>query len=500
MNKNYEQLKAHSKKIETLNSIQALLGWDQETFMPQGAEEFRSEQLMTLAGMIHAEQTSPQFKAELEKLIDLKTGKIFESGLDERQQAALREWLRAYKIEVALPKEFVESFAQLCSQSMMLWKSAKEKNDFSIFAPALTKIIEAVKKKAEYLGYEEHPYDALLDLYEPGAKTSEIKKLFGNLKTKIRELLQKITQQPQPDDSFLFGNFDSTKQLEFGKTLLNAIGFDFHYGRLDQSAHPFSSSPHPTDNRITTRIHPTSLMSNLSAILHEGGHALYEAGLPAEEFGTPLAKAISLGIHESQSRWWETRIGQSLPFWKHFYPELQKTFGGSIQKISLDQFYKAFNKVEPSYIRIEADEVTYPLHVILRFELELELIEGTLKVEDLPKAWNAKMTELLGITPKTNAEGCLQDIHWSMGSFGYFPTYTLGNIYAAQLFEQFEKEFPDWTSQVEQGKLLFIREWLKNNIHRYGMQYRGRDLLRKITGREVTEAPYLHYLEAKYLS
>lgn len=494
----YQHLRELSKNIETLNSIQSILGWDQETYMPPGAEDFRSEQLKTLAGIIHREQTSPHFKAALEKLISLETGEVLDPKLGERERAALREWRRAYLIENALPHEFVEQFAQLCSQSMVKWREAKEKNDFSLFAPWLKKIIAAVKKKADYLGYQEHPYDALLDLYEPGAKTAEIKKLFGNLKNEIKELLQTIGKEKQEEGTFLHGSFDAEKQMVFGKELLREMGFDFQKGRLDLSAHPFSASAHPTDNRITSRIHPTSLMSHIMATLHEGGHALYEAGLPEEDFGTPLGKAISLGIHESQSRWWETRIGLSLPFWKHYYPKLQKTFNGELTAVPFDRFYRALNKVSPSYIRIEADEVTYPLHVILRFELEVELIEGKLEVEDLPKRWNKKMEELLGVSPKKDSEGCLQDIHWSMGSFGYFPTYTLGNIYAAQLFETFEKEFPLWQKEVEEGKLLFIRKWLKENVHRHGMQYQGKELIKRITGKEISSVPYLNYLKGKY--
>lgn len=494
----YNHLREISKNIETLNSIQSILGWDQETYMPPDAEDFRSEQLKTLAGIIHAEQTSPKFKAALEKLIDLKTGEVLDPALGERERAALREWRRAYLLENALPQEFVEAFAQLCSQSMVKWREAKEKNEFSLFAPWLKKIIEAVRKKAEYLQYQEHPYDALLDLYEPGAKTKEIKKLFTNLKSEISTLLKSLKERKQEQGAFLHGSFDSGKQMNFGKELLKDMGFDFRKGRLDLSAHPFSSSAHPTDNRITSRIHPSSLMSHIMATLHEGGHALYEAGLPKEEFGTPLGKAISLGIHESQSRWWETRIGLSTPFWKHYYPKLQTTFNGELYSIPFERFYQALNKVNPSLIRIEADEVTYPLHVILRFELEVELIEGKLEVEDLPRAWNKKMEELLGISPKKDAEGCLQDIHWSMGSFGYFPTYTLGNIYAAQLFETFEKEFPLWKNEVENGNLLFIREWLRENIHRHGMQYQGKELIKRITGKEVSELPYLNYLKGKY--
>ena len=276
------------------------------------------------------------------------------------------------------------------------------------------------------------------------------------------------------------------------------MGYGPQNGRLDLSSHPFSSASHPTDSRITTRIHKTSLISCISVILHEAGHALYEMGLPKEHYGSPLGDAISLGMHESQSRWWETRIGQSKPFWQHYMPLLKDQFKGTLDHINLENFYKALNKVEPSLIRVEADEVTYPLHVILRFEMECALIEGSLKVIEIPEAWNAKMKELLGISPTNNTEGCLQDIHWAMGGFGYFPTYTLGNIYASQLFEPFAKQHPDWEKMVSSGELHFITKWLNEAVHKHGKRYNSQEILKLATGNESTATPYINYLQNKY--
>lgn len=497
-NDDFEKLHAISRYARTLGGVYSILEWDQETNMPPGAAASRAEQIKNVAGLIHKERTSPQFKSALDHMIDLKTGKIKTKGLSKRQEAALKEWRKDYQKDTALPQSFVEEFAELCSQSQLAWRHAKKENTYLHFAPFLDKIIQMCRKKADYLGYNDHPYDALLDLYEPGMTTREIAQLFGGLRKSITTLLKKIVSAKQVNDKFLFGKFNHKKQLAFGEMLLREMGYDMNKGRLDLSAHPFSSSSHPSDSRITTRIHPSSLMSNISTILHEGGHALYEMGLPIQDFGTPLCEAISLGIHESQSRFWETRIGQCKPFWEHYFPLLQKSFGGGLEKVRLDHFYKAINKVEPTMIRVEADEVTYGLHVILRFELEFELIDGTLSVRDLPEAWASKMKELLGITPKTNIEGCLQDIHWSMGSFGYFPTYTLGNLYASHLFEAFEDAFPDWNKRVAQGDLIFIRDWLHKNVYQYGRQYSAKDLLKKVTGKPFSEKAFINYLNKKY--
>ncbi len=495
--KDYEKLAELSRRGRTLTGISFLLDWDQETFMPQDGAAIRGDQQQIMAGIIHEERTGKNYVNALAKLVDLKNGKLKGKTLGERQKAAVREWHRDWKIENALPKKFVEEFAKLSSQSMDVWKNARKANSFQQFAPFLEKIVEMNRKKAEYIGYDEKPYDALLDLYEPGVTSKIITPLFEKLKKFLVDKVKKIKAQKEIDDSFLEGKWDADKQLAFGRKILEDMGYDFNKGRLDLSAHPFSSSIHPYDSRITTRLTNPSIISNVSTSLHEGGHSLYEMGLPVEDYGTPLSEAISYGIHESQSRWWETRIGLSKPFWEHYLPLLKKEFP-AFSKVNLETFYKAANKVEPSLIRVEADEVTYSLHVILRYEMEDALIHGKLKIRDVPEAWNEKMVKYLGVKPDSNANGCLQDVHWSMGAFGYFPSYTIGNLYAAQFFEAFAKQHPDWEKRVAKGDLVFIKEWLNNHIHKYGKQYSSQELLKKVTGKEFTVQPYLDYIESKY--
>lgn len=498
LNQDYEHLHQISRTARILAGVSSILDWDQETYMPSDSAGIRAEQLKVLAGITHKHKTGKKFANHLAKLIDLKTGKILEKNISERQQAALRLWRRDYLIDKALPQKFVEDFAKLTSQSMNVWRNAKKENAFHQFAPFLEKIVNMVRKKADLIGYKEHPYDALLDLYEPDITTREVTTLFKDLRRSIAPLLKKIMASKSHDDSFLFGKFSHEQQMKFGHLLLNAMEYDFSKGRLDLSAHPFSSASHPTDSRITTRIHPTSLMSNISAIMHECGHALYEMGLPVEEYGSPLGEALSLGMHESQSRFWETRIGLSKPFWGYFLPLLKGHFKGKLDSVSLDAFYAAINKVEPSLIRIEADEVTYPLHVVLRFEIELELIEGKLSVRDLPEAWHVKIHELLGVTPKTNSEGCLQDIHWSMGAFGYFPTYALGTMYASHLFKGFEKNHPNWKENVSKGELGFIKNWLHGAVYQHGRRFPSKELLQKATGKPFSADAFVDYLTDKY--
>lgn len=493
----YKHLHAVSRDVRTLHGISSILDWDQETYMPSDAASIRAEQRRVLAGLIHKQQVGRPFVAALEKLINLKTGKILGKKLSQEQCAALREWRRDYLIEKAFPKHFVEAQAKLTSQAMHVWHHAKHQNTYQTFAPFLDQIITMSRRKADLLGYKNHPYDALLDLYEPGMTTADVTELFTPLRISINKLIKKVVASQHVDDSFLYGDFPHDQQMEFGHLLLKALNYDMSKGRLDLSEHPFSSSAHPTDSRITSRIHPKALMSHLFAVLHEAGHSLYEMGLPVEHYGSPLGEARSLGVHESQSRWWETLIGHSKPFWSHFYPLLQQHFKG-LKSVSLDRFCRAINKVKPSFIRIEADEVTYSMHVILRFELEKALIEGSLSVRDLPEAWNAKMQELLQITPQTNAEGCLQDIHWSMGALGYFPTYTLGNLYAAHLFQGFAKEHPNWQKRVAEGELLFIKTWLHDSVYQHGRRFSSQELLQKATGKPFTADAYVHYLTQKY--
>lgn len=498
MEKEYQKLWKQGRTIHTLQGIVSQLDWDQETHMPEAAAEIRSEQVKVLAGLIHKEKIGRKFTAPLEKLMDIKTGEIHASHLSPRQQSALREWRRDYLIEVALPKRFVEEFAKLSSQAIVAWREARRTNNFKAFSPYLKKIVAFNRKKADYIGYQKHPYNALLDLYEPGMTADTVSDIFQNLKENNIQLLRKITQAPQVDDKKLYGSYPFDEQLTFSKKLLEAMGYNFKQGRLDISTHPFCSSAHPTDNRITTRLQPDNIFSCISTVLHEGGHALYAMGLPTADFGSPLGDAISMGIHESQSRFWETRIGLSQPFIAYVLPLLKQTFPNNLQGVDVDYCYRGINKVEPTFIRVEADEVTYPLHVILRFELELALIEGSLSIADLPHAWNEKMEKYLGIIPPNDQQGCLQDIHWSMGAFGYFPTYALGNLYAAQLFKTFASQNPDWQTKVAQGNFDFIRSFLNQHVFRYGREYRGQELIKKITGKEFAAHDFIAYLQEKY--
>lgn len=496
----YQQLAELSKKATLLHSIFTILEWDQETYMPPKAIQVRSSEIELLASLVHKERTSDSFVKLLGALIDLKTGKVIARDLQEAQQAALRQWHRDYVKTVKLPSSFVEEFARVTSTSMHAWKEAKRTNDFALFCPHLEKVVELCRKKAELFGYKDHPYDALLDEFEPDMTTKVVKVLFERLKTPLIYLLKEIQTKPQPDSSFLHQMYPHEQQLRFAKKMLAAMGFDKSFSRLDESTHPMCISSHPKDVRMTTRVYSHSLMPNLLSAIHEGGHGLYEAHLPEAHYGTPLCQSISLGIHESQSRLWETILGRSFPFWHHFLPLLQQEYPAELGAVSLDDFYRAINLVKPSMIRVDSDEVTYNLHIMLRFELECGLIEGSLKVKDLPHVWNDKMRDYLGISPKADSEGCLQDIHWAMGGIGYFPTYTLGNLYAAQFFDTFTDVHPDWQEKVMAGELGFLREWLKHAIHQYGRQYLPEELCEKVTGKPLSEHFFMDYLKAKYRS
>ena len=493
----YQKLAAISTRIHTYGSILTLLHWDQETYMPKGAITPRSKQVAQLSTLIHEERTSRKFKTHLEKLIHLSTGKIKVKGLSIKQLAAVREWRREFLKMKKLPSSFIETFSEVTSEATAVWAEAKKANNFKLFAPFLQKILSLNQKKAEILGFEEHPYDALLEAYEPCMTTNRVSVIFEGLQKELKNLLLKIAKRPQIDDRFLHSRISDKKQLAIGQLTLSKLPMDMAYTRLDLSNHPFSLALHPHDSRITTRLIPNAFMSNIFSILHEAGHSFYEMGLPVEHWGTPLAEYVSLSIHESQSRWWETLIGRSKPFWQFFYPHLQKELP-QLKRVPLQKFYKAINRVTPSFIRVEADEVTYCLHVILRFEIEKMLISGQLAVADLPDAWNSKMQELLGIKPPNDAQGCLQDIHWSLGDFGYFPTYALGNLFAAQFFSAFEKKHRNWEERVETGDLAFIREWLREHVHQYGRMYDAKGLIKKATGKPLTETAYCNYLKKKY--
>lgn len=494
----YDKLLSLSKTITLMNSVEGLLDWDQQTYMPKEAIEVRALQIELLASLIHRQKTSKAFAKALSALIDIETGEVNDDRLTSVQIAALREWRRDFLKDSKLPNAFVKQFAKTTSAACHVWKTTKEHNDFKTFAPHLEKIVNLSRKKADLLGFKEHPYDALLDLFEPEMKTSILNPLFGKLKLFLTQLLKDIKVKTPFFEDFLYRHCAKHKQLEFSHKILHKMGFHLSRSRLDTSAHPFCSGLHPKDTRMTTKVHPENMMFCIGAVLHEGGHGLYNMNLNVEHYGSPLCQQVSLGIDESQSRWWETLIGQSSFFWQHFFPLLQEEFPEQFAGVLLDDFYCAINAVKPSLIRVEADEVTYNLHIIVRFELEKALIEGSLKVKEVPDAWNAKMREYLGISPEFDGQGCLQDIHWSLGAIGYFPTYTLGNLYSVQFFTAFEKAHPNWKEHVSRGALDFIGDWLKENIHQYGRQYTPDELCQKVTGKSLSEEPYVNYLKKKY--
>ncbi|MFB3114514.1 MAG: carboxypeptidase M32, partial [Nitrospirales bacterium] len=385
-----------------------------------------------------------------------------------------------------------------CSLAQQVWTEARQNNTFATFLPNLRTVVALKYEEVEYLGYTDSPYNTLLDTYEPGATVAQLQPLFTTIRERLVSLLEEIRQSPTPpNDRILYQPYDTDRQLEFGKLVLKKMGYDFSRGRLDLSAHPFTTSFHPTDVRVTTRVFEKDLQSCLFSCIHEGGHGLYEQGLPPEHHGTPLGEALSLGIHESQSRLWENSVGRSRAFWEYFFPLLKDRFPNQLSGINVDTFYGAINTVKPSLIRVEADEVTYNLHIMVRFEIELDVIEKRVGVEDLPDLWRTKMKEYLGVVPERDADGVLQDVHWSFGAFGYFPTYTLGNLYAAMLFKQAGTDLPSLETDIAQGNLMPLKQWLNHHIHRHGRQFTSKELIQRATGQTLSAEPFLQSLRDK---
>ncbi|HVT29070.1 MAG TPA: carboxypeptidase M32, partial [Lacipirellulaceae bacterium] len=436
----YERLCAHAREVAVLTSTESLLGWDERTKLPSAGAEYRAEQISYLAGLIHKKQTAPEVGEWLAELIDspLAVDLHSEAGAD------IVNLKRDYDRKTKLPQALVEELAKLSVLGQQLWVEARKANDFARFRPLLERTIELKRHEAAAIGYDDQPYDALLDEFEPGAKTAEVAVVLRGLREQLVPLVAAIgVSSKRPNLEALRGRYPVNLQEEFGKRAAAAIGFDFNAGRLDVTNHPFCSDLGPRDVRLTTRYDESSLDGSLFSTLHEAGHGIYEQGLPADRYGLPTGEAVSLGIHESQSRMWENLVGRSRAFWEHFYPQVQSMFHDPLGSVSLDDFYFAVNDVRPSLIRTESDEVTYNLHILIRFELERALVNDELPVADLPAAWHAKYREYLGIQSPTDSDGVLQDVHWSAGLIGYFPTYSLGNLYAAQFFEQAERDLGD---------------------------------------------------------
>ena len=491
----YTELVRRSKELGVLNSCAAVLAWDQQTYMPANGANLRGEQMALLASLAHQKFTDPKI-GELLAAIEGS-----DLGADPESDAAanVRELRRSYDRATKLPQALVEELARVTTQAQQVWQTAKAKNDFPQFQPWLEKVVALKREEAAAVGYKDHPYNALIEEYEPGTTVADLKVLFAGLTQELVPLIRKIAESPKkPDASILQREYPIDRQKIFAESAAVAFGFDFAAGRLDTTAHPFCSGMGPGDCRITTRYNPRFFSESFFGVLHETGHALYEQNLPAEHFGTPLGVACSYGIHESQSRLWENQVGRGRPFWEHFFPRLRQTFPTALAGVSLDAFYSAINDVKPSLIRVESDEATYNLHIALRFELELGLLSGDLKVADLPGAWNERFKALLGLDVPDDARGCLQDIHWSFGGLGYFPTYTLGNLYSAQLMDAARRDLGGLEDDFRRGEFGRLKDWLMDEVHRHGQRFRANELCRRATGSVLSPEPFIAYLKEKY--
>jgi carboxypeptidase Taq len=479
------------QKIADVKYSAALLQWDQETYLPEKGAAFRGRQLATLTEIAHEWFVDPILGQLLE---DLNGRGDLEASQHRNVELSLEDFNKQKKFSPA----FIRRLSEASSRSFHSWLQARSANSFSLFKEDLTQLVALKKEEADLAGYQDHPYNALLDQYEKGATTALLDNVFATIRIPLDDLLRRIAGQPQVDDSFLRGDFPRQQQWDFGMSLIRQIGFDFQAGRQDISEHPFTTSFNPHDVRITTRIDEHDFSHMTWSCIHEAGHALYEQGLPPEYYGLPLGEYASLSIHESQSRLWENNIGRSLNWWTTIYPRLQNTFPDRLQTVSAADFYKGINKVQPSLIRTEADEVSYHFHVMIRYELEKQLLDGSLSVAEIPSWWNTSYKTWLGMTVPDDKRGCLQDVHWSHGSFGYFPTYSLGSFYAAQFFVAAEDQQPGLTKAIGSGNTNSLLAWLRDRIHRHGRRYTSEELCFRATGKSLDTSYFLTYLFDKY--
>ena len=491
-----EALQNLLKEIHLLKTTQSALSWDQETQLPDGAIDFRSEQLSYLSKLEHEKLTSSQFSAILSEFVDLETGFV-NSKLSEKEQRFLQCIYKDWKKASSLPQSFVIRYSKLCSKAQHVWQKAREQQAFHEFSPYLEELVQLSKEKAAYIDSTKKPYDVLLDTYEEDLNSDFLTPIFKELRLSIVNLISKLKQSSAQFYDLTKHQYDKDKQWQFGIDVLERMGYNFHCGRQDISTHPFTIDISPFDVRITTRVDEFNLMEALSSSIHEGGHGLYEQGLNTETLGSPFSEALSLGFHESQSRLWEKVIGQSMPFWTYFYPKLQALFP-QLSDCSLSDFYASINEVKPGFIRVESDELTYNLHILIRYEIEQALFNDNISVKSLPELWNAKMKDYLGLDVKNDSQGVLQDVHWSCGLFGYFPTYTLGNLYSTMLFDQIKKDIPELETLISKGNFLVIKNWCQDNVYCHGRLYTPKQLIKRITGSSLSCNSFVSYLNRKY--
>lgn len=490
MTPKYSDYTSAMKEIADLSGISSLLQWDQEIYLPKQSGESRARQLSLISGLIHEKSTSNTISTLIDKLLQ-------SSHLNELERKNLEISKRDIVRRSKLTKDHVESSALLISQSYESWELARKGNDFCLFAPNLEKLIQLKQKEADLIGYSEHPYDALIDEFEPGMLTSKLDRIFGQLISGLNDLLSR--KSAKINDDFMYFNYPQNLQWDSGIEVLKIMGYDFNKGRQDISTHPFTISIAPDDVRITTRIDENNLYEMMWSCIHEGGHALYEQGIPSISIGTPHSEAASLSIHESQSRLWENHIGRGETFWNFYFVQLKNKFPEQLKAVQTNTFLNAINQVKPSLIRTNADELTYHYHVIIRYELEKQLIEGSLKVSDLKEQWNALYKEYLKIDVPDDVRGVLQDVHWSHGSFGYFPTYTLGSLYAAQFYHSAQQQIKDLEKQISEGNMAPLLQWLRTNVHSKGRLFTSEELCEQISGERLNDSYFLEYAKKKFI-
>lgn len=493
--KNRKELyRSYSEKMKSIADVRyaaAVLGWDQETYLPENGAAGRARQLATLSGIAHDWFADDSLGTLLQELLQA-------GDLTEAERKNVTRTAEDYERNKKYPAAFVQELSLTTSECYHAWMKARKANDYTLFEPALRKMVDLKRREARIIGYTDHPYDALIDEFEKGATVKMLDIVFAEVRDKLKRLLDRINRAPRIDDAIFRGRFDKDRQWQFGLDLLRAMGFDFSSGRQDISEHPFTTNFNSRDVRITTRIDEQDFANMTWSCIHEGGHALYEQGLPAAQYGLPGGEPASLAIHESQSRLWENNVGRSREYWACFYPKLADYFPGHFGSYSPEAFYKAMNKVQPSLVRTEADELTYHFHVMIRYELEKKLILGELDTRNLKEAWNGMYRTYLDVDVPDDKSGILQDVHWSHGSFGYFPTYSLGSFYAAQFFNAASRAIPDLPDRIASGDLGALLDWLRNNIHSLGRRFDAEELCERVTGERLNVQYFMNYVERKY--
>jgi carboxypeptidase Taq len=488
------QLNALIGEIVDLHRAASLIEWDEQVYMPQGGAPVHGEMVATIRKAAHERLTSDHVGRLVEELEPMLTG--LDPDSDEYRTIQLTA--RDYRKAICVPSAFVAEQAQTVSAAQHAWIEARSRSDYAHFRPHLEKVIDLKRRYVGFFPARAHPYDTLLDDFEPGITTDDVHALFAVIRPRQVALIRAIADRPQVDTTFLRVPYPEPELWAFGEAVITAFGFDWTRGRQDKSVHPFATGIGPDDVRITTRVVEHEPFSLFFGTAHETGHALYEQGIGRTFGRTLLADAASLGIHESQSRLWENLVARSWPFWQHFFPALQARFPSQLSGVTSEQFYRGINKVERSLIRVESDEATYNLHIMLRVEMEIEMLTGGVEAKDLPALWNDRMRDYLDLVPDSDRTGILQDIHWSIGAIGYFATYTLGNLISAQLWERFAHDNPERDNQIRRGDFSALLDWLRANVHRFGRKYRPQELVERVTGTRIDPEPYLQYLETKY--